>query len=309
MAIRVLDDDHLAISAIITFGLQFVFFLAAVMLQSDKITDFAGGLNFIVVALSTFVLAETYDTRQLLVTVLVCLWGLRLSTFLVFRVYSIGRDARFDERRNNVIRFAVFWTFQAIWVIVVSSPVIFINSPRYSYPKSAPLMSTTFDVAGTAMFATGLMCEAIADVQKYRFKGESVNKGRWCDTGLWYWSRHPNYFGEILLWWGIFVIACNVLTGIQWIAVAGPIFVTFIILFLSGIPILERGSDDRHKQNEGYLRYKLSTSPLFLFPPSWYHECPHLVKTLFCCDFPMYNNLETESGWASPASISGAVAV
>ncbi|XP_046363992.2 uncharacterized protein LOC124140445 [Haliotis rufescens] len=287
----ILDENNLAMCAIVTVAMQFIFFLIACTCKFDKVTDFAGGTNFVVLAVLTFFLAETYSTRQIIITVFVVVWGLRLSGYLLYRIIKIGEDKRFDDKRENCLKFAGFWVFQAVWVFTVSLPVIFINAPA-SALKSISI--TPQDIVGIVFFAIGLFSETFADFQKFGFRNNPINKGKWCDKGLWKVSRHPNYFGEITLWIGVFIMSTSILVDAQWVAVLSPVFTMAILLFLSGIPLLEQKSDERYRKNEDYVTYKKRTSPLIPFPPPVYGVFPSFLKCLCCCEFPLYNHLNEE---------------
>merc|ERR1711970_84816 len=137
----------------------------------------------------------------------VVVWGLRLSGYLLYRIIKIGEDQRFDDKRNDCLKFLRFWVFQAFWVFTVSLPVIFTNAPDSDITPAPWSTVTPMDIVGSVLFAVGLICETVSDQQKFAFRNNPSNRGRWCNVGLWRYSRHPNYFGEITLWLGIFLVS------------------------------------------------------------------------------------------------------
>ncbi|KAL3680351.1 hypothetical protein R1sor_023307 [Riccia sorocarpa] len=277
------NTSYLAVTALVTAVYQLSFFVIAAGLKVDKFTDFAGTTNFVVIAFLTLILQGTYHYRQLVLTTFVILWGLRLGLFLLFRILKWGEDKRFDDRRDDLIRFAVFWFLQGVWVWTVTLPVTVLNGSRKNPDFGLR------DYIGWIMWAVGMVIEAVADQSKLNFKSAPENNGRWCDAGLWSWSRHPNYFGEMLLWWGVFVAATPVLSGGQWAVIASPLLLCALLLFVSGIPILESSADKRHRANPEYVRYKKTTSPLIPLPPALYGSLPSWFKKTFLFEFPFYS--------------------
>lgn len=201
-ATQVLDDYYLAITLIITVAYQLFFFAIAFSFKFDKLTDFAGGTNFVVLAIITLALSGGRDVaRNVVSSIFIMLWGARLSGFLLFRILKTGKDDRFDDKRDKFFPFLGFWVFQMIWVWTVSLPVTILNSPnlaRYDQPS----FGTGCDVVGIIFFAVGFVMESLSDIQKYRFKSKHGRDGAVCDVGFFYWTRHPNYFGEIIIQFG-----------------------------------------------------------------------------------------------------------
>ena len=128
-----------------------------------------------------------------------------------------------------------------LWVYIVSLPVIFINSPT-----SVRISVGVVDYIGAVIFAVGFALEIIADTHKFIFRSNPSNNGKWCDVGVWKISRHPNYFGEITLWWGVFIISAMILRGPKWVAIVSPLFITLLLMFFTGIPPLEKSSDEKY---------------------------------------------------------------
>mmetsp|Transcript_10131 Transcript_10131/g.17333 ORF Transcript_10131/g.17333 Transcript_10131/m.17333 type:complete len:290 (+) Transcript_10131:15-884(+) len=282
--VEILDDYYLSITLLVTIGFQFIFFIITALLKFDKLTDFAGGTNFLLLALLTFFLGGTFYVRQIIDTLLVALWAFRLAGFLFFRIIKWGEDNRFDEIRENIFKLAFFWTLQAIWVWTVSLPLTILNSDEIDENLTA------FDYIGWALFLIGLGIETISDFQKLFYKQKV--KDHWCDVGLWSWSRHPNYFGEILLWFSLFMSVANILSGWEWLVIVSPLFITFLLLFVSGIPIQERTQQKRYCESEKrdeFLHYKHRTSTIIPFPPALYEKIPRVLKIILFLDFPFYS--------------------
>ncbi|XP_014502498.1 uncharacterized protein LOC106762888 isoform X1 [Vigna radiata var. radiata] len=293
----IIDSHFLAFTALVTIGYQFLFFVITALLKFDKVTDFAGSTNFIIIAVLTLVIKGSWYFRQIILTLFVGIWGIRLAFFLLFRILQWGEDRRFDEMRNNLGRLAIFWIFQAVWVWTVSLPVTLVNASDRN-----PFLHVV-DIIGWILWAVGFIVEGTADQQKLNFKRSSQNRGKWCNVGVWKYSRHPNYFGEILLWWGIFVASTPVLEGAEWLVIIGPIFLTLLLLFVSGIPLLEDSADKKFGNVDGYRIYKTRTSPLIPLPPSVYGNLPAWFKTALLLEFPFYSrNLPQEENWCRGSS-------
>lgn len=203
-AVQVLDKYYLSITLLVTIAYQLLFFFIAWTFKFDKVTDFAGGTNFILLSVLTLAFSDARDNaRNIVVSIFLILWAARLSGFLLFRILKTGKDDRFDDKRDNFFKFFGFWVFQMIWVWTVSFPVTLLNSPgvtRYGQPK----FGTARDIAGVILYVIGLTMEAVSDIQKYRFRSKHGSDGSVCDVGFFKVSRHPNYFGEIIIQFGAF---------------------------------------------------------------------------------------------------------
>lgn len=281
--------DMLLVALAVTVVMQCSFFAIAFLCQFDKVTDLAGTLNFLTLAVLCLVVQDLYATRAVVVTVLVALWALRLGSHLLIRVIKRGKDERFDAMRANCLSFFGFWVFQIVWVFIVSIPVILVNS-------SDTLQQRKFgqapDVVGIVVWAVGFFVEWAADTSKEKFYADKANKGQLLCTGVWKYSRHPNYFGEILCWIGITIVASVTFTGSQqwfYISVLSPILTFVLLMFLSGIPMAEERYDERFGMQLFYLEYKKSTSPLICLPPAVYRNLPMAVKRTLLFELPMYS--------------------
>ena len=245
------DENFILISLLVTVCMQMSFFAIAYTLQIDKVTDFAGTSNFLVLAVFTLWLSEDFSFPKILGSLMVIVWSLRLGIYLTYRIMVWGEDNRFDELRTKFWSFLGFWIYQILWVFLTSLPVIYFNS------LESPTEITNLAAVGLFMFVTGFTVEAWADYTKFNHK---LHGKKWCTDGLWRYSRHPNYFGNILLWFGIFIF-CFAYDVPLW-TVIGPLWTTFLLLFVSGLPFLEASADKKYGTDEDYLKYKSETSIL-----------------------------------------------
>lgn len=250
--------DNLIRTLVTSFALQIMFFTVAATYKTDKLTDLSYGLTFIALSLLLLFVNPSPIFLQYLIVAMVSLWGIRLAAFLFIRILKTGKDNRFDGVRENFLKFASFWFLQALSVWIIMLPVTFIMGsdpgPKYGI----------FATLGVIIWLIGFVIETLADFQKYKFK--SRNKEGFINTGLWKYSRHPNYFGEMLMWWGIFIFAIPFLKGIGWLSIIGPSYITYLLLKVTGIPPLEKAYDKRFKNDKKYKEYKRKTSILILLP-------------------------------------------
>lgn len=249
-----------ALAVLVAFVVQWVAYIPAAMAQTDRYFDATGSLTYIGVTIMLVVLSPALDARDLILAAVVVVWAVRLGSFLFVRNIRSGRDDRFDEIKKSKLRFLMVWTLQALWVSLTATAAWI----ALASSNSAPLDWTTW--VGLALWVIGFVLEATADMQKSRFKADPSNRGRFIQTGLWSVSRHPNYFGEILLWIGVLVIAAPVLQGWQWIALLSPVFVTLLLTKVSGIPTLDKKAAQKWGDDPEYRAYRARTSVLIPMP-------------------------------------------
>ncbi len=240
--------------AIIVFGIQWLSWVPASVGQTERFYDLTGGMTYlVVVAFSLWVGSESegISSRELLISILVAIWSIRLSGFLFLRIHHKGKDGRFDDLKTSPVRFLVPWTLQGLWIFLTANVVIVINSQTGPSPPLG-----IWDVIGLLIWILGFGIEVLADMQKTRFNSNPENEGRWIDQGLWSLCRHPNYLGETLLWTGIAVFGVSCLEGFEWVSWISPVFVYLLLTKVSGIPILDRRALSKWGDDPEYQAYR-----------------------------------------------------
>lgn len=242
--------------ALIAFIVQWVALIPAYVLKTEHFYDLTGGATYLAVIIFAFMQSELHDLRSIILACLVAIWAIRLAGFLFLRVRKQGSDSRFDEIKLNFWRFSVAWTVQGLWVLITAGAAIAAITSNHKTDFS------WFGAFGLLLWLIGFAIEAVADNQKRLFKQQKNTHKEFIQSGLWARSRHPNYFGEILLWIGVAIIAYPALYQWQLVTLISPIFVILLLTKISGISLQEEQADERWADNDDYQTYKKNTPVL-----------------------------------------------
>jgi len=236
---------------------QWLFFIPAYLLKTEKFYDTIGSLSFIAATLLVLVLVETITPLAIAAALLVNLWALRLGSFLFCRVHQRNGDSRFDKLKNNPKAFFLAWNLQALWVFISLAPSLLLITAQ-----SADV--NWLNAVGLGLALVGLGYETIADEQKRRFKAS--RSAPFMRTGLWAYSQHPNYFGEIVFWSGLALAATPVMSNWTYLFWLSPMFIVILLSKVSGIPMARARAEAKHSDNPAWQEY-IKRTPLLIPRP------------------------------------------
>ena len=249
--------------AIVSFATHWIIAVPSLITSSEKYFDFTGMVaTLLLVLTSMFALLSSgaeASIRSVFVATFVSVWTLRLGIFLYKRIVKAGEDRRFRDIKKSLPKFLMTWTLSALWVFLTTVNAITLIALNPLEPIGV------FFVFGALLWLLGFGFEVIADRQKKHFSEQSENKGRFITQGLWSISRHPNYFGEIILWTGIAIISLPFLSGWQFVTLVSPVFVFLLLTRISGLPFLEEKAEKKWGENKDYIEYKKRTPILVPF--------------------------------------------
>lgn len=245
-----------AIAVAAAFAVQVLVYIPSAIARTERFFDATGSATFILVTVGVVLLSPSPDARSLALAAMVIVWAVRLGSFLFIRIHRSGSDDRFDAIKVNPLSFLRVWIMQGLWVSITAAAawIAIASGDQRGFD--------VFAVVGIVVWAVGMLIEVVADAQKTAFRADPANKGRFIRTGLWSRSRHPNYFGEILAWIGVALVAAPVFEGWQWIGLLSPVFVILLLTRVSGVPLLERKADERWGGDADYEAYKTATPVL-----------------------------------------------
>ena len=249
-------------TVLIVFVIQWVLFIPAYLLQTEKFYDLAGSFTYIFAVLFVFYKSAEnllkYDIGNLILSIVIIVWALRLGSFLFKRIKRAGEDKRFKEIKKSPTRFFMTWSLQGMWVSVCSACAL----TALANPNG--VQTNLLFYCGLFTFLTGFILEIIADTQKSKFRSIPENKDRFINSGLWSLSRHPNYLGEIILWLGITIMSISALSGWQYVTLISPIFTYVLLVYVSGVRLLEASGKKKWGHLEDYKKYLKNTPALII---------------------------------------------
>ena len=262
IAIANASGSSLVLQAVfIAFSIQWIAFIPAYIFQTEKFYDLMGSITYLTVIWFTLMSSSNESTLtnigNIVIVLLISSWAIRLGTFLFLRIKKDGEDKRFRTIKPSASRFFMTWTLQGLWVSLCSMCALTAIS------SESGIILNVFFYLGVAIFILGFAIEIIADNQKSKFRSIEANKDSFITTGLWAKSRHPNYLGEILLWLGVAVISFSSLSGWQYLTLISPIFTYLLLVYVSGVRMLEERGEKKWGHNEVYIKYKSTTPRLF----------------------------------------------
>lgn len=247
---------------LLAFVVNWLAFIPANLAKTERYYDLVGSLTYLSIIALAFMFSGPLDARASLAALMVAIWALRLGTFLFLRISVDGHDDRFDEIKVDPLRFLRAWTMQALWAVLTAACALVIITSNQKMPLE------WIGKIGIGVWLIGFVIEVVADAQKRAFKRNPQNKGRFIRSGLWSWSRHPNYFGEIVLWCGMAVMAVPIMSGWQWVTLVSPVFVLLLLTRVSGIPMLAEKAHKRWGDEAEFQHYLSTTARLFPRPPT-----------------------------------------
>jgi len=245
----------------IGFVMHWIIFLPSFAFQTEHYFDLTGSLSYISTVLAAIYLSPNLDTRDMIICAMIAILAARLGSFLFWRIKKDGQDKRFVVMKTQFFWFLMTWTLGGLWVLVTMAAGL----AAMTSDASIPLGPMAY--LGIALWVAGMLIEVVADSQKTQFRKVPENRDRFITTGLWAWSRHPNYFGEITLWLGLALVALPVLSGWQLATMISPIFVYVLLTKISGIPLLERMAKKKWGSEPEFISYTESTPALILRKP------------------------------------------
>ena len=263
ISIAIATGIELVFNAVfLAFAIQWIAFIPAYIFQTEKFYDLTGSLTYLLVIWYSLTLSSDQFTNlngaNIVIVLLISLWAIRLGSFLFMRIHHDGEDKRFRSIKPSASQFFMTWTLQGLWVSLCSMCALTAIS------TNTGIVTNAFFYIGLALFIFGFAIEVMADMEKSAFKANQENKDKFITTGLWARSRHPNYFGEIVLWTGIAVMSFSSLEGLQYLTLISPIFTYLLLVYVSGVRMLEARGDLKWGDNPAYQEYKKKTPVLFI---------------------------------------------